>query len=361
MNRHAQRQDGDLSDTQRMRSVHPQTAPKGTVRHGNGRSGKGTTQNRPKRHPIRSFFKGLLCVVVLLFCAYSAGALYLINKVDRVTFEERFTNPQGSLQSPTVKNVLLVGTDGRSDDDAGRSDSMVLLSIDVVNRRLTMTSFMRDIYVSIPNYGYGKLNSAYSHGGASLLLDTIEENFCITVDDCVTIDFESFMDIVDAIGGIDATVSDSEVEEINNVLMSEGNRIAGDDKMDGLLTSSGTVHLDGKQALTYSRIRYVGNADFERTERQRYVVSAILDTLKSNPLKVVSFADVTASEVTTSLDTLDLYGLSLLAPFVLGYDVVQQRIPADDTWYYDEADGQSILTVDFNQNYQYLSDTIYGD
>jgi LCP family protein required for cell wall assembly len=193
-------------------------------------------------------------------------------------------------------------------------------------------------------------------------MDTIEENFNITIDDCVLIDFQSFMAIVDSVGGVDVTVSDSEVTEINKVLRSEGNKIAGDDKDDGLLTTSGEQRLNGKQALTYSRIRYVGNADFDRTQRQRYMVSAIVDRLKTpNVFRLYNFANTTSSELTTSLDTLEMYVLSLQAPFMLTYEVTQQRIPADDTWYYDTIGGQSVIIVDKDANHDYLYETIYSD
>lgn len=354
----------DISDTQQLNVTHiSQNANTKKNNYNSKTASKVKNKSKKKKkNPIKNFFKTVLCTLIVVFCIYSAISLYLISKVDTIYFDDRFTNSQEALHSMTVKNVLLIGTDGRAENDTGRSDSMVLLSIDVINHKLTLTSFMRDMYVSIPNYGYSKLNSAYSSaGGAGVLLDTIEDNFSIRIDDCIIIDFKSFMSIIDAINGIDATVSESELQEINKVLMSEGNKIAGDDKMDGLLTSSGNIRLNGKQALTYSRIRYVGNADFERTQRQRYVISAIMDRLKTpNVFRIFNFANTTASEITTSLDTFDLYGLSLIAPFMLGYDIVQQRVPADDTWYYDEVDGQSIIRVDFKENNKYLYDTIYN-
>lgn len=325
--------------------------------NGKKKSGKKSIKSR---HPIKNFFRKLFNIIVCIFVIYSLLAVLLINKVDRISLDDRISDSMVMLDSIKVKNILLIGTDGRSETDMGRSDSMVLLSINGIDQKLTMTSFMRDMYVSIPNYGYGKLNSAYSYGGASLLLDTIESNFAIKIDDCIIIDFQSFMSIVDAVGGIDVTISDSELNEINNVLMSEGNKIAGDDKMDGLLTESGDVRLNGKQALTYSRIRYVGDADFERTQRQRNVINAIVDRLKTpNIFRVGNFANTVASEISTNINPISMYGLSLQAPFILGYEVTQQRIPADNTWYYDNIDGQSVIIVDNGANTDFLCETIY--
>lgn len=335
---------------------------KNTNSNNSTKKNKSSNKNKKTSKPKKSLLKRLVNLVLAIFVIYSAIALFFISKVDRITLDNRIANSQSVMSSVFVKNILLIGTDGRSDDDVGRSDSMMLLSIDSKNSKLTVTSIMRDIYLDIPDYHYDKLNAAYSYGGATLLIDTIEENFSIKIDDCIIIDFDAFMDIVDSVGGIDVTISDSEMNEINNVLMSEGNKIAGDSKMDGLLTTSGDIRLNGKQALTYSRIRYVGNADFERTQRQRYVVNAIIDRLKTpNIFRIGSFLNATSSNVSTNMDVLEMYLLSLQAPFMLGYDVTQQRIPAEDTWYYDTANGQSVIMTDFQANIDYLYETIYAE
>jgi len=317
-------------------------------------------KKKKNRHPIRNFFRRLVNAVLIIFLIYSVVALFFISKVDKISFDNRVANSQGMLNSLAVKNILLIGTDGRTENDTGRSDTMVLLSINSLTRELTLTSFMRDMYVAIPNYGYDKLNASYSYGGASLLVDTIEENFSIRIDDCMIIDFTSFINMVDAVGGVDITVSDSEAQAINDILISEVNEIAGDDRMSDLLSNGGDFRLNGKQALSYSRIRYVGDADFERTQRQRYVINSIIDRLKTpNLFRIGNFASTTASEITTNMDTLGLYGLSLQVPFIIGYDITQQRIPADDTWYYDYANGQSVIMVDYSANTDFLSETIY--
>ena len=317
-------------------------------------------KNVKSRHPIKSFFRKLFNILICVFVIYSLVAILLINKVDKISLDDRTYSNNVTLSSLKVKNILLIGTDGRSANDRGRSDSMVLISINSISKEIVMTSFMRDIYVDIPSYHYDKLNASYSYGGAGLLLDTIEENFSIQIDDCIIIDFTSFVNIVDAVGGIDITISNEEANAINDILISEVNEIIGDDRMSDLLSGGGTIRLNGKQALSYSRIRYVGNADFERTQRQRDVINAIIDRLKTpNIFRVGNFANTTASQITSNMDTIDMYRLSLQIPFALGYDIVQQRVPADDTWYYDDIDGQSVIVADFEQNNKYLAETIY--
>lgn len=321
---------------------------------------KSSKKNVKKKNPIKSLFKKLISIIVGIFVIYSLIALLLINKVDKIVLDDRVSTDNELLHSLQVKNILLVGTDGRTPEEQGRSDSMVLISINSSSKEIIMTSFMRDIYVDIPNYHYDKLNASYSYGGVGLLLDTIEENFSIQIDDCLIIDFTSFVKMVDAIGGVNITVSDEEANAINDILISEVNEIMGDDRMSDLLSSGGDLKLNGKQALSYSRIRYVGNADFERTQRQRTVINAIIDRLKTpNIFRIGNFANATVSEVSSNMSSTDMYQLSLQVPFVLGYDIVQQRIPADDTWYYDDIDGQSVIVADFQQNNTYLSKTIY--
>lgn len=314
-----------------------------------------------RTNPVAKFFGTIFKILLTIYIIYSILAILCISKVDTVQLDRAYSNSNATLNSAMVKNILLIGTDGRTAEDHGRSDSMVLLSINYKSSTITMTSFMRDMYVSIPEYYDDKLNASYSHGGASLLLDTIENNFNISIDDCIIVDFSSFIKIVDAIGGVNITVSDSEATEINNILISEVNSIAGDERNSDLLTSGGEYLLNGKQALSYSRIRYVGNADFERTQRQRTVIDAIIKRVKTpNLFRVFNFANTTASQITTNINALEMYGLSLQVPYLLTFDLVQQRIPADDTWYYDDIDGQSVIVVDFEQNTKYLSDTIYN-
>ena len=314
-----------------------------------------------RTNPVAKFFGTIFKILLTIYIIYSILAILCISRVDTVQLDRAYSNSNATLNSAMVKNVLLIGTDGRTTEDHGRSDSMVLLSINYKSSTITMTSFMRDMYVSIPEYYDDKLNASYSHGGASLLLDTIENNFNIGIDDCIIVDFSSFIKIVDAIGGVNITVSDSEATEINNILISEVNSIAGDERNSDLLTSGGEYLLNGKQALSYSRIRYVGNADFERTQRQRTVIDAIIKRVKTpNLFRVFNFANTTASQITTNINALEMYGLSLQVPCLLTFDLVQQRIPADDTWYYDDIDGQSVIVVDFEQNTKYLSDTIYN-
>lgn len=267
-----------------------------------------------------------------------------------------------SLSRSYVTNVLLIGTDGRSLDERGRSDTMILVSLNSATNEIDVTSFMRDCYVEIPDYGWDKLNAAYSYGGAELLMDTIEHNFGVRIDDYVSINFISFASIVDAVGGIDVDLSDAEAREINVILQAEVNEIMGDGIYDDLLSGGGTnVHLSGKQALSYARIRYVGNADFERTERQRKVVELVMDKAKTlNPVTLQNISSSVMPNVTTNMTTSKLYLLSLRAPFLLAYERKQLRIPVDGSYYGQSTPSGDALIVDFNANHDVLRSDVFS-
>ena len=310
---------------------------------------------------FKRLFYVLLILFILIFGIYSCTAISLIRKLDYVPTGDR-EHTSGAISRSYVTSILLIGTDGRSLDERGRSDTMMLVSVNSATNKVNTTSFMRDCYVEIPNYGWDKLNAAYSYGGPELLMDTIEHNFGVRIDDYVCINFLSFASIVDSVGGIDVDLSDAEAEEINVILQAEVNEIMGDDRYADLLSGGGkSVHLVGKQALAYARIRHIGNADFERTERQRRVVDLVMDKLKKfSPITLKNLSTKVLPDVTTNMTTGELYLLSLRGPMILGYDRVPLQIPAEGTYYGESTPSGDALIVDFDSNYETLKNTVYS-
>lgn len=303
----------------------------------------------------------LLSLLVLLFIIYSVIAWSLIGKVNVVDTGERLTPSHTLYSSSSVRNILLIGSDSRG-EDRGRSDSMILLSINSRTNKISLVSLMRDSYVQIPGYGSDKLNAAYSYGGPELLMDTIEENFYIDIDDYFMVNFISFANIVDAVGGVEIEVSDEEADAINVLLDSkEGNTLFGTPDESDYLSGGGTYKLNGKQALCYSRLRYVGNADFERTERQRKVLTEIIKSAgTTNPFKLGQSAKDVLPSMETNMSKFSMYLLSLRLPSLLiGYDIEQVRIPAEDTYWGSTIDGQSVLEIDFDANLEIIENELY--
>ena len=341
------------------RSTSQRTAPAEPVRQKAARTR--SPKSRIGGGILGKAIRAVLWVIIIVFVLYSAVSLIGILRMHRETAENR-ANISDVMDAAYVSNVLLIGTDSRDlSQERGRSDSMILASINKKTRELTLTSFLRDSYVYIDDeYGYGKLNAAYSYGGAGLLMDTIESNYGVRIDDYILISFAACANVIDAVGGVKLDLSDEEADAVNEILISEVNELMGDDRNDDLLDCGGKQKLDGKQALSYSRIRYVGNADFERASRQRTVMTQVLKKAAVNPVAMARIFVTALPELSTNLSVGKSYGYTLRAPFLLiGYQLKTQQIPVDDTFYGDDVDGESVLRVDCDANRQVLKDTIY--
>ena len=341
------------------RSTSQRTAPAEPVRQKAARTR--SPKSRVGGGILGKAIRAVLWVIIIVFVLYSVVSLIGILRMHRETAENR-ANISDVMDAAYVSNVLLIGTDSRDlSQERGRSDSMILASINKKTRELTLTSFLRDSYVYIDDeYGYGKLNAAYSYGGAGLLMDTIESNYGVRIDDYILISFAACANVIDAVGGVKLDLSDEEADAVNEILISEVNELMGDDRNDDLLDGGGEQKLDGKQALSYSRIRYVGNADFERASRQRTVMTQVLKKAAVNPVAMARIFVTALPELSTNLSVGKSYGYTLRAPFLLiGYQLKTQQIPADDTFYGDDVDGESVLRVDCDANRQVLKDTVY--
>ena len=284
----------------------------------------------------------------------------VIEKANKKIDENLAKNATEIISDDNVINVLLIGTDSRSNDDRGRSDSMILVSLNKNTKQVIMTSFLRDIYCSIPDIEYTRLNHAYAYGGPDLLIRTLESNFKVRIDRYVRVNFYSFCDVVDAVGGVDIDVTDEELPYVNQYL-GEINSLEGDPADKYQLTHSGQQTLNGRQALSYSRIRYIGT-DFARTQRQRTVLESIVTKMKKLSLSELSdLLDVLLPQLATNMTQGEMFSFVVDSPVYLKYDVVQNRIPADGTWSFMTVRQMSVIDVNFDENIDHLRKTIYGE
>lgn len=315
----------------------------------------------PRKSGIRRLLRGICLTAAAVFLLYSAASLAMISRIRKLPEGERLVR-SATLDRLYVRTVLLIGTDARdAAEERGRSDAVILLTINAKTREISLNSFLRDAYVEIPGHGQGRLNAAYSLGGAELLMDAIEQNYNVSIDDYVCTGFQGLAGMIDALGGVELTLSDAEAEAVNGILRNELNELLGYDETADLLPSGGTLLLNGRQTVAYSRIRYVGNADFERTSRQREVASAISERAKTRAFFAVpALMQDALPYVTTNMHTAELYVLSLRAPFLMGYTAQEHQIPADGTWTPETIDGESVLLVDFAANEARLRDTAFA-
>ncbi len=242
-------------------------------------------------------------------------------------------------------NILLIGQDRRPGGTGARSDTMILCTVNKKNNTIKLTSLMRDLYVQIPGYSDNRINAAYAFGGAELLDRTIEKNFQVHIDGNVEVDFERFQQVIDKIGGIDISINSAEEAYLKRKGFS------------GL--SAGTVHMDGPLALAYSRIRYIGNADYERTERQKRVLITAYNDIKGLKLpQILKLLNDTLPMVKTDLSNRQIVGYTT-GVMLMGVEEIQTyRIPADGTFTPKSIRRMSVLVPDLTANRRILQDII---
>ena len=246
-------------------------------------------------------------------------------------------------------NILLIGQDAREGESSSqaRSDSMILCTYNKNTRQMTMTSFLRDLYVPIPGHGSNRINAAYTYGGAALLQKTIDQNFNVAIDGCVEVDFSHFSGIIDSLGGVQIQLRQDEADVIN--------------QQTGSSLTEGTQLLDGFQALTYSRIRSLDlDGDFSRTSRQRKVINALADSLRGSSIKELTpVISKILPMITTDLNRgqLLLYAVEIL-PHLSQMDILSQSIPAEGTFKDQTIDGMAVLDADMEAQRQYLQKTL---
>ena len=233
--------------------------------------------------------------------------------------------------SDNITNVLLIGTDARSSNEKGRSDAMMIATIDEKHRNIKLTSLARDTYVDIPGRGEQKLNHAYSYGGADLLMKTIEHNFYIDISNYVIVNFNSFSSIIDALGGVIVEVKDGELNELNKYIPEcfEASTKKKNSQMK-LIEKAGVQKLNGYQALSYSRIRKNDSA-IERDNRQRKVLQAILDEVSTlNLFEIPKVLNAVFPYIKTNMDFNDILNYSKKVLKMGNFNINQLEFPMQE-------------------------------
>ncbi|MDD7793238.1 LCP family protein [Clostridium sp. 'White wine YQ'] len=305
----------------------------------------------------------VISTLLLIIATASVGTYYYIKSKIYVEPEKVVEVPKEDKEEIKYQeqngiiNILLVGIDGRTLDEKSRSDSIIIATIDTNLKKVKLSSIMRDTLIKIPGYGEQKINAAYSIGGPELLIKTIKENFGVTLDKYVVVNFWGFQDIVDAMGGLDIDVKDYEINEINKYIGEV------DTVKSPPLTKSGLQHLDGQQALSYARIRKVGNGDYERVARQKSVVTLLAQKGKEiSPIKYPSVANALLKCVKTNIDPMTIFNYAYTF-YKFDNPVFEQlQIPATELSQGGEyMDKGRVFLIDAKQNGKVLQDFIFND
>lgn len=257
----------------------------------------------------------------------------------------------------TWLNVLLIGTDTREGDlDSGRSDTMMICSVNRDTGEIKLASLARDTWVTIGDNGHqNKLNAAHTFGGPNLLMQTINRTYQMNISQYVTVNFYGICDIVDALGGVTIALEEGEAGTINNSVEAE----YGNAEIVKIPSGATEATLCGAQALAYARIRKLDN-DFGRTNRQRKLLSAMLEKFKTCSLtQKMDFITTCFGCVSTNLSLSNIFSLSMV---VIDHGVGQismLSLPSEGHYHYDSADGTSKVIIDADQCAQELHAFIY--
>lgn len=227
-----------------------------------------------------------ITILIILIIVAGVGIGYYINKMNKLDFiklDNIEISSEVEDKLSDYRNIVLFGVDNQYGGFTGRSDNIIIFSLNEKTNEVKMTSIYRDTYVKVDGYGYTKINHAYAYGGAQLAMNTINKNLDLNIKEFVTINFEVVTDVVDTVGGVTLPITAAEATQISGI------------------SGAGTYTLTGKQALEYGRIRKI-DSDFQRTERMRTVINAVFNKVKKMSLtKLNSLVDKILPEVQTNI------------------------------------------------------------
>lgn len=280
-------------------------------------------ETRTKKHSgLKVFFIIISVILIIFLIGIAVGYNFINSKLNKINYEEIDENEievteEVKEELSGYRNIVLFGIDD-ADGYTGRSDCIIIFSIDQKTKNVKMTSIYRDTYVEVPGHGYTKINHAFAYGGATLAMSTINRNLDLNITEYVTINFQVVKDVVDSVGGVEINVTSKEATQIPGI------------------SKAGTYNLNGTQALAYGRIRKI-DSDEKRTERMRTVVDKVFSKVKKmSPLEMNKIADEILPELHTNIKKSEITKIMK--------DVTSYKIGESMGWPY-EVEGKMISKV----------------
>lgn len=311
--------------------------------------------------------KKILAVVLsAVLLVIGSGAVYLFNiksNISGTSIDEKDVSVNKYLNHDIV-NLALFGVDGRADVEGSRSDTIMIASINFKSGKVVLTSIQRDTLArisknsTIKTDSYTKINAAYSYGGPELSIKTLNENYDLNITDYVTISFQCMIDAVNAVGGINVNIKDDSILKYTNKYINDYNRLNNTSAK--TLTHTGKNHLNGIQALAYSRNRY-SDSDFGRTERQREVFGLVFKKMtKLSSLQLAGLITKISPNIKTSMSTTELTTMLQGYMQMKNKKIVNEHVPFDNYYAYVTYEGDSIAPKSLTDNVIQLHQAIYG-
>ena len=289
----------DPEDTRRAaaQSVRNSRNARGVTNSEDPQFKKSRKQPKKKKRGLRTFGKVVLILAIILGILVGVIFWYIndkLNKVQRIELNDEELGISDNIGLEDYRNIAILGIDARADTygTGNRSDNIMIASMNNKTKETKLISVYRDTYVDIEGHGLDKITHAYSYGSAQLALNTLNKNLDLNIKEFVTVNFDAVQNIVNNVGGIDMTIDADEIKHISGI------------------SSTGTHHLNGEQALEYARIRKEAGGDYKRTERMRDVLQAVLSKVKTMGIgEINTLLDKTLPQVYTNITTGDILSM----------------------------------------------------
>ena len=320
--------------------------PRPAGRPSSGSNGKSQKPRKGSKRPLtpqqaakKKRKKIVLFIVEIFLLLILVASLWFVNKAKRIELvkiddkdiginkEVQQKIEEGTSSMKGYRNIALFGVDSRSKqlEKSTRTDTIMIASINLDTNEVKLISVYRDTWLNLSTDSYSKANAAYAKGGPQQALSMLNMNLDMDITDFVTVGFDGLIDVIDAVGGVEIDVKEAEIKDLNNYQISMSGRKTGtvnangDENFEATIgvdytpvTRSGMQTLNGLQATAYARIRYVGNGDFERTARQRTVLTQVAKkAITLNPDTLNKITEAVFDEIATSLELSEI--LSLLS------------------------------------------------
>ena len=281
---------------------------------------------------MKNFKKIVLILIGIILLIGLSGFGYVYSKLNKMYVKDEVVKDIENTEEATIvdgiTNILLVGNDGEYVEKGKRSDGIMLVTIDSKNKDIKLSSIARDTYVDIPGYSTEKLTHAYAYEGIDLLKEVFKENFDLDIDKYIAVNFVSFMDIMDELGGVEVNVEEKDIKEINKYIDDcYGYYKNKDEKEKEYITESGVQRLNGYQALAFSRIRYTDSA-FARDNRHREVAQSVYKEFAQKGVDTYKrCADIVLNNTKTNISPMEMMNLAYTVLKINDKDIEQFQFP----------------------------------
>ena len=284
---------------------------------------------------MKNFKKIVLILIGIILLIGLSGFGYVYSKLNKMYVKDEVVKDIENTEEATIvdgiTNILLVGTDGEYVEKGNRSDGIMLITIDSKNKDIKLSSIARDTYVDIPGYSTEKLTHAYAYEGIDLLKEVFKENFDLDIDKYIAVNFVSFMDIMDELGGVEVNVEEKDIKEINKYIDAcYGYYKNKDEKEKEYIKEAGVQRLNGYQALAFSRIRYTDSA-FARDNRHREVAQSVYKEFAQKGVDTYKrCADIVLNNTKTNISPIEMMNLAYTVLKINDKDIEQFQFPLEE-------------------------------